>query len=124
MDNLVDNGFIKAKLFGIALSRHTDPVNDGVINFGGIDSGLFEGDLTFSPSVSQDGLWELAVDDAGVDGNAMLFSSRTAVIDSGTSLVCTIFFPGYLDLWLIGICLLAARSTCRCFGNSFPDPWR
>lgn len=100
MDNLVDNGFIKAKLFGIALSRHTDPVNDGVINFGGIDSGLFEGDLTFSPSVSQDGLWELAVDDAGVDGNTMLFSGRTAVIDSGTSLVCTIFF---LVIWTFGL---------------------
>lgn len=97
MDELVENKLIDAKLFGIALSRHTDAVNDAVINFGGIDSGLFEGDLSFSPSVSEDGLWELKVDDAGVDGNALLFNGRTAVIDSGTSLVNDLFFGSVLS---------------------------
>lgn len=87
MDELVDNGLIKAKLFGLALSRKTDAVNDAVINFGGIDSGLFEGNLSFSTSVSDEGLWELQLDNAAVDGNSFIPSGRTAVIDSGTSLV-------------------------------------
>lgn len=87
MDELVDNGLIKAKLFGLALGRQSDAVNDAVINFGGIDSGLFEGNLSFSASVSDEGLWELQLDNAGVDGNPFIPGSRTAVIDSGTSLV-------------------------------------
>lgn len=94
MDELVDNGLIKAKLFGIALGRRTDTVNDGVINFGGIDSGLFEGSLSFSSSVSDDGLWELQLDNASVDGNTFLPGGRTAVIDSGTSLVNIPFYFG------------------------------
>lgn len=87
MDELVDKGLIKSKLFGVALSRHGDEVNDGVINFGGIDSGLFEGDLTFTPSVSDQGLWELELDDFSVNGNALQLSGKTAIIDTGSSLV-------------------------------------
>lgn len=101
MDELVDNGLIKAKLFGIALGRHTDTVNDAVINFGGIDSGLFEGSLSFSKSVSDDGLWELQLDNAGVDGNTFLPGGRTAVIDSGTSLVnIPILFFSFLFFYI------------------------
>ncbi|KAG0129595.1 aspartic peptidase domain-containing protein [Tuber indicum] len=87
MDELVNNGLIDQKLFGIALARSTDAVNDGVINFGAIDASLFEGELNFMPSVSQMGLWEIKVDDASVDGRGAGFSGRTAVIDSGTSLI-------------------------------------
>jgi cathepsin D len=87
MDALVDKGFIEDKLFGIALARSTDEVNDGVINFGMIDSSLFEGEVKFSPSVSKDGLWEIEVDGVAIDGAPVGFGARTAVIDSGTSLI-------------------------------------
>ncbi|KAG0642068.1 aspartic peptidase domain-containing protein [Tuber brumale] len=87
MDELVNNGLIDQKLFGIALARSTDAVNDGVVNFGAIDASLFEGELNFMPSVSQQGLWEIKLDDASVDGRGAGFSGRTAIIDSGTSLI-------------------------------------
>jgi len=87
MDSLIANRLINQKLFGIALARHTDAVNDGVVNFGATDPGLFEGELNFMPSVSQHGLWEIKVDDASVDGRGAGISGRTAVIDSGTSLI-------------------------------------
>lgn len=124
MDELVDNGLIKAKLFGLALSRQTDAVNDAVINFGGIDSGLFEGSLSFSSSVSDDGLWELQLDNASVDGNKFLPSGRTAVIDSGTSLVnISFFFWFILDFLLTVRFQLAPRSTPRRAGTSRHDSW-
>lgn len=124
MDELVDNGLIKAKLFGLALSRRTDAVNDAVINFGGIDSGLFEGSLSFSSSVSDDGLWELQLDNASVDGNTFLPSGRTAVIDSGTSLVHIPFFFWFiLDFSLTVMFQLASRSTPRRAGTSLHDSW-
>lgn len=87
MDDLVAKRLINEKLFGIALARHTDAVNDGVVNFGAVDAGLFEGELNFMPSISQNGLWEIKVDDTSVDGRGAGISGRTAVIDSGTSLV-------------------------------------
>ncbi|RPB04184.1 acid protease [Choiromyces venosus 120613-1] len=87
LDELVNNRFIDEKLFAIALARHTDAVNDGVVNFGAIDADLFEGQLNFIPSVSQHGLWEIKVDDISIDGRGAGLSGRTAVIDSGTSLV-------------------------------------
>jgi len=43
-------------------------VNDGVVNFGTADASLFEGELNFMPSVSQQGLWEIKVDNTSVDG--------------------------------------------------------
>ena len=87
MDDLVAKRLINEKLFGIALARHTDAVNDGVVNFGAVDAGLFEGELNFMPSLSQNGLWEIKVDDTSVDGRGAGISGRTAVIDSGTSLI-------------------------------------
>jgi len=87
MDELVAKRLINEKLFGIALARHTDAVNDGVVNFGAADASLFEGELNFMPSVSQQGLWEIKVDNTSVDGRVVGLSGRTAVIDSGTSLI-------------------------------------
>ncbi|KAI5784597.1 aspartic peptidase domain-containing protein [Geopyxis carbonaria] len=86
MDVLKDQGLIQVKLYGVALSRASDGANDGVINFGGIDKTLFDGDLTFSPAIPGLGLWELKLDGASVDGDAATILGKTAVIDTGTSL--------------------------------------
>lgn len=124
MDELVDKGLIKSKLFGIALSRHGDEVNDGVINFGGIDSGLFEGDLTFTPSVSDQGLWELKLDDVSVDGNALGLTGKTAIIDTGTSLVI-IFVPKTSSQFISNrncSYIIASRSASRCPEHPLYNP--
>jgi cathepsin D len=124
MDELVDKGLIKSKLFGIALSRHGDKVNDGVINFGGIDSGLFEGDLTFTPSVSDQGLWELKLDDVSVDGNTLGLTGKTTIIDTGTSLVI-IFVPKTFSQFISNrncSYIIASRSASRCPEHSLYNP--
>ncbi|PWW76545.1 acid protease [Tuber magnatum] len=87
MDELINNRLIEQKLFAIALARSTDAVNDGVVNFGAIDATLFEGQLNFMSSVSRQGLWEIKVDDTSIDGQGTGISGRTAIIDSGTSLI-------------------------------------
>lgn len=87
MDELVNHGHIERKLFGVALSRSADGVDDGVLNFGAVDTTLFDGGLNFAPSISEYGLWELAVESATVDGQPIASTSRTAIIDTGTSLI-------------------------------------
>jgi hypothetical protein len=87
MDELVNNGLIARKLFGVALSRAADGVNDGVVNFGAVDPSLYDGEIKFAPSVSRYGLWELKVEGATIDGQPIVSGPRTAIIDTGTSLV-------------------------------------
>jgi len=78
---------LKAKLLGINLQRNADGATDGEVNFGAVDSSKFTGDLSYTTSVSHDGLWEVPVDDAGVDNVGCKFSGKTAIIDTGTSFV-------------------------------------
>ncbi|KAL7275974.1 hypothetical protein RUND412_001043 [Rhizina undulata] len=87
MQNLFDAGLIKQRLFGVALSRNSNGFNDGVLNIGGVDTALFNGTLSFSSSSSTEGLWEVALGNAGVDGQNLNLSGRSAVIDTGTSLL-------------------------------------
>lgn len=96
MDELVIQNKISRKLFGIALSRAADGVDDGVLNFGAVDPALYDGEIKFAPSISQYGLWELAVDSATVDGQPIASTARTAIIDTGTSLVRPFLFPSHL----------------------------
>ena len=62
-------------------------MNDGVVNFGTADASLLEGELNFMPSVSQQGLWEIKVDNTSVDGRVVGLPGPTAATDSGTSLI-------------------------------------
>lgn len=78
---------LKAKLLGINLQRNADGATDGEVKFGAVDSSKFTGDLSYTTSVSHDGLWEVPVDDAGVDNVGCKFSGKTAIIDTGTSFV-------------------------------------
>jgi len=53
--------------------------------FGGIDSSKFTGSLTYIP-VSQEGYWQIAIDDAGYSGQSLGQSSQ-GIVDTGTTLI-------------------------------------
>ncbi|KAI9806200.1 MAG: hypothetical protein M1825_006315 [Sarcosagium campestre] len=78
---------LKDNIIGINIQRHADGLQDGAINFGGIDTSKFEGDISWTDSVSADGLWEVEVESAGIGGDTVPFSGRTAIIDTGTSYI-------------------------------------
>ncbi|KAI9829752.1 MAG: hypothetical protein M1819_005989 [Sarea resinae] len=89
MEVIGQDKLLKNNLFGVHLQRDSDGTNDGEISFGDVDTSRFDGDLTWVPAMPDGGLWEVPVDDAGVDGNSSHFanSNKTAVIDTGTSFV-------------------------------------
>ena len=88
LDALKESKQIDQKIYGIALSRAKDKLNDGVINFGGIDSSLFKGNITFTQSLISKGLWELPLQQLSIDDDSVdLKGTRSAVIDTGTSLM-------------------------------------
>jgi cathepsin D len=87
MQSLIDANLLKQKLFGVHLQRNADGATDGEVNFGAWDSSKFIGDLAYTDSITEDGLWEIPVDDAGVDGKVVGIKDRTAILDTGTSFV-------------------------------------
>ena len=87
MEALDSAHLLKGKLLGVNLQRNLDGATDGEVNFGTVDSSKFVGDLSYTTSVSNDGLWEVPVDDAGVDNRGCKFTGKTAIIDTGTSFV-------------------------------------
>jgi len=88
MDVLSNNRLIGSKLYGIHLSRGTDNLNDGELNFGQVNKDRFTGDLNWNSCLDNDaGFWEIGVADAGVNGKSLGLSGRTAIIDTGTSFI-------------------------------------
>lgn len=89
LDELVSQKIITSKMFGISLWRDSDGgTNNGEINFGAPDSSRYTGDLNYMPAVTNtNGFWEIAIDDAGMDGSTLGLGGRTAIIDSGTSYI-------------------------------------
>jgi hypothetical protein len=95
MDVLSSNQLIDAKLYGIHLSRAKDSLNDGALDIGHIDEGRFSGSLNYLDCVENDtGFWEIPLQGASVDGKDVLngsgggsTSSRTAIMDTGTSFI-------------------------------------
>jgi cathepsin D len=51
-----------------------------------VDSSKFNGKLAYT-KVINDASWELAADDAGVDGKGVGFTGKSAIIDTGTSYI-------------------------------------
>jgi hypothetical protein len=83
---LKTSGVISSKLYGIHYSRASDGLNDGELNFGELNKDRYDGDINYlSTENASAGLWEVSLDDAGVDGKAIGFESKLAVMDTGTS---------------------------------------
>jgi len=89
MDVLVSQKVIPAKLFGVHLWRASSgSPNNGELNLGAPDTSKYSGALNYLPAQDNvDGFWEVAVDDAGVDGKSAGLPGNTAILDTGTSFI-------------------------------------
>lgn len=83
LDNMYNEGLISDKVFAFKLGNSDG--EDGELLFGGIDSSLYTGDITYVPVVEQ-AYWEISLDGVSVDGTTY-GSSTKAIVDSGTSLL-------------------------------------
>ncbi|EXJ77698.1 hypothetical protein A1O3_09927 [Capronia epimyces CBS 606.96] len=86
MQVLDQQGDLSDNVVGIHLQRNADGAKDGQITFGGVDSSKFNGKIGYTKTANQQN-WEIAADDAGVDGKGAGFSGKSAIIDTGTSYV-------------------------------------
>ncbi|KIY43794.1 aspartic peptidase A1 [Fistulina hepatica ATCC 64428] len=85
---LVSAGLIDQAIVSFKLARISDATNDGEITFGGLDSSKYVAStLTTVDNVSDEGFWEASMDSVLVDGTSLGLSGRTAILDTGTTLV-------------------------------------
>jgi hypothetical protein len=106
---LASTGAVAAAQVGYNLARLSDGPNYGTVCFGGVESvtreclshtlssqltsfgrystSKFIAPLTTVANVNTQGFWEAAVDDVSVDGQSLGLEGRTAILDTGTSLI-------------------------------------
>ena len=87
VESLAQQGLISEAITSYKLSRVSSGVNDGEITFGGLDSTKFDSStlVTFQ-NVNPNGFWEGNVD-ASVNGQDLGLQGRTAILDTGTTLI-------------------------------------
>ncbi|KAL8243800.1 hypothetical protein R6Q59_010058 [Mikania micrantha] len=86
MDNLKSQGKLAQNVLGIHLNRASDNTKDGEIVFGGVDTGRYTGNITYTTTASASA-WEIPVDDIFVNNSGCGFNGKTAIIDTGTSYI-------------------------------------
>ncbi|KAI1797305.1 acid protease [Ganoderma leucocontextum] len=81
-------GLIGDAITSFKISRLADDKNDGEITFGGLDDTKFDSQtlVTFD-NVATNGFWEGAMDAVTVDGQDTGLSGRSAILDTGTTLI-------------------------------------
>ena len=85
---LAKAGQIKEAIVSYKISRLDDQKNDGQVTFGGLDASKFDQNtLVTLNNVNNAGFWEGAIDAASVDGNDLGLNGRTAILDTGTTLL-------------------------------------
>jgi hypothetical protein len=85
---LASNGLISSAISSFKISRLADQLNDGQVTFGGLDSTKFVANtLVTIPNVSKVGFWEGAIDAITVNGQDTSMTGRTAILDTGTTLI-------------------------------------
>jgi len=88
VEALAAQGLIADAITSYKISRSADNLNDGEITFGALDSTKFDAaTLVTTPNVNQQGFWEAAMDDVTVDGQSVGLDGRTAILDTGTTLI-------------------------------------
>lgn len=87
IEQLAAEGQVSSAQMGYHLARLSDGENDGEITFGGVDASKYNGSLTEFPNVNNQGFWEGAMDDVSVNGKSLGLSGRTAILDTGTTLL-------------------------------------
>lgn len=78
---------LASNVIGVHLQRNSDGAKDGQITFGGVDKTKFKGDISYTKALANQGNWEIPLGDSGVNGISTNLTSRTAIIDTGTSYV-------------------------------------
>ncbi|CAL1716788.1 unnamed protein product [Somion occarium] len=87
VEALSKNGLIQDAITSYKISRLADGKNDGEITFGGLDQTKFDANtlVTFD-NVNKQGFWEGAMT-VSVNGQDLGLKGRTAILDTGTTLV-------------------------------------
>jgi len=87
VESLAQAGLIQDAITSYKISRLSDGKNDGEITFGGLDASKFDAStLTTFNNVNKNGFWEGAVS-FSVDGQDLGLQGRTAILDTGTTLI-------------------------------------
>ncbi|PPQ63842.1 hypothetical protein CVT24_009055 [Panaeolus cyanescens] len=87
-ESLAKQNLIPDAIVSFKLARLADGNNDGEITFGSLDQTKFDpATLVTLDNVNADGFWEAAVDASSVDGTDTGLQGRTAILDTGTTLM-------------------------------------
>ncbi|KAF0561655.1 acid protease [Gigaspora margarita] len=86
--NLIDHGDVQYPVFSFVLGSKKDGTNrtGNELIFGGIDPKYSES-ISYNQLDIKNGFWQIVMDDALVDGKSLELSRRSAIIDTGTTLV-------------------------------------
>jgi hypothetical protein len=88
VESLASNGLIQSAITSFKISRLADQLNDGEVTFGGLDASKFvASSLVTIPNVNTQGFWEGAIDAVTVNGADTGLTGRTAILDTGTTLI-------------------------------------
>jgi len=88
VESLAQKGLINEAITSFKISRLADQKNDGQVTFGGLDATKFDpATLTTFPNVNKQGFWEGAMSVVSVNGQDTGLSNRTAILDTGTTLI-------------------------------------
>lgn len=88
VEALATAGLIPDAITSYKISRAADNKNDGEITFGALDTTKFDpATLTVLPNVNTQGFWEADMDTVTVDGTDTKLAGRTAILDTGTTLI-------------------------------------
>ncbi|KAF5100631.1 hypothetical protein D0Z03_000779 [Geotrichum reessii] len=88
INTLYNQKLIKNRIFSINLGRTSNENDEGSFTIGGVDTSKYTGDIAYADILSQEtGFWELKVEGTYINGYNVDFGSRTAIIDTGTTLL-------------------------------------
>ncbi|KAH0585064.1 putative aspartic-type endopeptidase CTSD [Termitomyces sp. J132] len=88
IESLAKQGLVADAITSYKIPRLADNLNDGEITFGGLDATKFDSTtLVTVANVNQQGFWEGAMDAITVDGQDAGLQGRTAILDTGTTLI-------------------------------------
>ncbi|QRV75503.1 aspartyl protease [Ceratobasidium sp. AG-Ba] len=86
-ESLAKAGLIQSAITSYKISRLADGKNDGEITFGGIDETKIDpATVTTITNVNKNGFWEVPFSPS-VNGKDLGLAGRTAILDTGTSLI-------------------------------------
>ena len=88
VESLAKAGQIQEAITSFKISRLADQKNDGEVTFGGLDASKFDQNtLVTLDNVNQNGFWEGKLDSVTLDGTDLGLNGRTAILDTGTTLM-------------------------------------